>query len=189
MFQLNRVITRDSSNDLDDISNIKLALTSLGYYDDTKTGLSTFVDDQLFNSIKLFQKGNSLKVDGIIKPEGPTQAVIKKELSGNKIAGNAFQDFIRNRDHMNKTQFIGGDKYFHCKANYEAASRGWFGNVIANVLSDVKELKDTYITGYTDSDEDQAANHYGRNAAKSKQYNSSKEACAIYRPEGLNEDY
>lgn len=40
MFRLKGVVARDSSTDIEDSGNIKMALTALGYYDDTETGLS-----------------------------------------------------------------------------------------------------------------------------------------------------
>lgn len=41
----------------------------------------------------------------------------------------AIDDFWRNYNDMRNANTIGGDKYFHCKANCEAARRGqaWAG--------------------------------------------------------------
>ena len=191
MFELKRPITRNSKTDLEDTARVKLALTSLGHYDDTETGLSPYADNQFFHSVKAFQKENNLKVDGVINPEGETHTKIKEKLATDEKSGNAFGDFKRNFDHMNETRLDGGDKYFHCKANYEATDRGWFDEFRAKVLSDAKELRDQHYKGSpkSDSDADQKANIYGRDAAKSGKYRSAQEACAIFRPKGLDEKY
>lgn len=191
MFEIKRPISRNSKTDLEDTARVKLALTSLGHYDDTETGLSPYADNQFFHSVKNFQKENGLKVDGVINPEGETHTTLKKKLSENTKAGNAFGDFWKNFNDMNETRLDGGDKYFHCKANYEATDRGWFGELSANALSDVKELKDQRYSKHSQSDvdADQNANKHGRNAAKSGKYNSAQEACAIFRPQGLDEKY
>lgn len=191
MFTLKRVISRDTNTHPDDTSVIKSALTALGYYDDSETGLSPYPDDQLFKSINSFQKDNELKVDGVIKPDGPTQAKIKERLSQDKLAESALQIFMRNRKDMMDADTIGADKYFHCVANYEATQQGWEGEAQATLLSGYRELYGNVIKGdpINDMKEDLKANRYGRDASKSGKYRSAQEACAIYRPKGLDDRY
>lgn len=191
MFELSRTIARNAQSDVEDSKNVKMALTSLGYYDDTETGLSPYGDDQLFESIKDFQKGHDLKVDGVMKPKGLTETRIVQKLKSNKSAGNVFTDFKRNFDDMNDAKTHGADKYFHCKANYQAAKRGWVSKATARFLSDAKEAKDKYYESYPDSDivMDQHANFHGRKAADSGYYKSAEEACAIFRPKSLDKRY
>ena len=84
---------------------------------------------------------------------------------------------------MNKTNFIGGDKYFHCKANYEAGSRGIYGNLVGLMLSLLKESKDIFKYGPNESLSDMKANISGlRGANKGK---TLSESCGIFRPSGL----
>ncbi len=104
MFTLKDRVAADSATDLDDSATIKFALTALGDYDDTETGLSPYTDNQLFHSIQSFQKKNDLTVDGVINPDGPTQAKIKEKLAQDEKAGNAFTDFINNRRDMMDTE-------------------------------------------------------------------------------------
>lgn len=189
MFNLQSTISKDSPVNTEDSSKIKLSLTSLGYYDDTQTGLSPYSDDAFYQSIDSFQKKHTLKRDGVIKPDGPTHQKIKSELIKSTQAGNAFLDFKNNFDRMNEANTACADKYFHCVANYQATQRGWDGELIAHGLSDIKEFKDKYIKNYPDGEEDQKANKHGRQAAKSRQYNSAREACAIFRPDALDEKY
>jgi hypothetical protein len=197
MFELKGKIARNVSVDPEDSANVKFALTSLGYYNDDKSGLSPYADDQLFTAVKSFQKENDLKVDGVLNVNGPTQAKIKDKLKENEKAGNAFGDFWKNYWDMREADTIGADNYFHCKANFEATQRGWDGSAGASFLSNMREagdlLTDSFTSGIITSGKDvmkdQAVNLYGRNAARTGGFSSAREACAIYRPKGLNEKY
>ena len=60
MFDLNETVSRKNKTKLEDTANIKTALSVLGYYDDTETGLSPYADDQLFQSVQLFQEDKCL---------------------------------------------------------------------------------------------------------------------------------
>ena len=55
------------------------------------------------------------------------------------------------------------DPFFHCKGNYEAASRGMLGAITAAELDYLKELKDIFINRYPikDSMRDMRANYRG----------------------------
>lgn len=184
MFTLKGTVSRNSNTDLDDSATIKMAMTSLGYYDDADNGFSAYGDDKLFKSIKSYQKDKDLKVDGVIKADGPTQEKIKQDLNEDKSAGNAFGDFWRNYMNMREANTKKSDKYFHCMANYEATQRGWLGEEMAETISDLREIRKS-----DDYKEDKKANKYGRETAKSGKFKTAREACAIFRPEGLDEKY
>jgi len=191
MFELKKTVSRNSQTDLDDTANIKFALTSMGYYDDTESGLSPYSDDDLFTSIQSYQKDNELEPDGVIKPDGPTQYKMKESLKKDKKAGNAFTDFARNYFDMRKANTINADKYFHCKANYEAAERGNESAKRAEQLSKARIKYKKRFKNDTSKDifEDQGANIYGREAAKSGKFTSAREACEVFRPNGLDDKY
>lgn len=196
MFNLIKKIARDVQSDLDDVAKSKFALTSLGYYDDSETGLSPYADDDLFHSIKSFQKENGLKIDGIMNPDGPTQEKINEKFKEKTEAGNAFLDMWKNYTDMREANVIGADRYFHCKANYEAAERGWDGFAMAGFISNMREVGNLVldpikkgILPVEDTINDQKANNYGRNAPRSKIFSSAREACEIYRPKGLDDKY
>ncbi|MGH2523803.1 MAG: serum amyloid a protein, partial [Anaerolineales bacterium] len=74
---------------------------------------------------------------------------------------------MRNYNDMRNANTIGADKYFHCKANCEAASRGSVGDQTACLLSDAREWVDQNIKGDPASASalDQAANTFGRSHA------------------------
>ena len=109
------------------------------------------------------------------------------------------EDFIRNFEDMKKANTIGGDKYFHAKANCEAAQRGDIGAFISEGISDFREFtdqfKNTLIKKMTlkesiqDTIEDQKANNYGRNQGKSNPNTSCSQLLDKVRPNGLNKRY
>lgn len=70
---LKRTVDPNASVDLDDAARTKLALKSLGYLRTPDKDLSEYPDTEMFESIKRFQAGNDLKVDGVIKPGGETE--------------------------------------------------------------------------------------------------------------------
>lgn len=98
-----------------------------------------------------------------------------------------FKDFVRNFNDMNKTNVIGGDKYFHCKANYEAAARGLYGGMAAAILSLAKETKDIFKYGYKESVSDLKIDWRG--LAGGIQRKNLLEVCGALKPKGLSEEY
>ena len=182
MFEMKTTLAQNANTDVEDQANIKTAMTALGYYDDSETGLSPYADTKLFHAVKDFQKDNDLKIDGIIKPDGPTQRTIKEKLQAIPQAAGAFKDFIKNYHDMRQDWTKNADKYFHCKENFEATHRGWAGKAVAQKLSNAREIYREYIKGDPEDDKnaDQSANIHGRNAALSGSYKSAKEACSVY---------
>lgn len=65
-----------------DITNTKQALNDLGYYKiPSHRGIDDWTDDAMFDGIRSFQKDNALKVDGFMRPEGPTEKTINQQLA------------------------------------------------------------------------------------------------------------
>lgn len=98
-------------------------------------------------------------------------------------------DFISNYSDMRQANWKGADKYFHCKANCEAAQRGSGGSDAACTISNTREWWDQNIKRYpaSDSAEDQTANRYGRNQGSSGA--SCSQICAPFRPASLPPQY
>jgi peptidoglycan hydrolase-like protein with peptidoglycan-binding domain len=188
MFNMIDQVSKNSSSHENDIANIRSALTVLGYYDDTSTGLNGYTDENIFTSIKSYQADRKLKVDGILKPEGETHETLKKDINNDSKKRSTFSIYKRNREDMIKSNTIGADKYFHCKANYEAVEKG--SSITGKALNYARE---TYGIikgdGLEDVKEDMEANNYGQKAAKDGNFKSAKEACAIYRSKNLDEKY
>ena len=80
-FKLKNSLNPHANNDLDDSLNAKKALSNLGYYRIPAHGLSPYPDRAMFGGIKDFQRKNSLEVDGIVKPNGPTAFKMSKQLA------------------------------------------------------------------------------------------------------------
>ena len=77
-----------------------------------------------------------------------------------------FHDMRRNFNTMNQLQLRESDPFFHCKANYEAASRGLYGSVVAATIGYGKELKDAFKYPIADGLRDLRANARGRHGAR-----------------------
>ncbi len=83
------------------------------------------------------------------------------------------------------------DDYHHCKANYNAASRGVFGYNTAKTLGDLKETFDYYKNIWykglneqeaeKDKFHDLSVNAVGRLRGDSGLYENAQEACSEYR--------
>ncbi|XP_064144431.1 serum amyloid A protein-like isoform X2 [Loxodonta africana] len=81
---------------------------------------------------------------------------------------------------MREADYIGADKYFHARGNYDAARRGPGGAWAAEVISDAREGFQSF-TGRGDEDTraDQEANKWGRSGKDPNHF----------RPHGLPDKY
>lgn len=194
--KLNKTIAKNYLADINDIVPAKKALNELGYYDNP-FGIGDYVDDRLFDGIENFQKDNGLQVDGVMRPKGETENKINEKLSrtrnypGKTRTGliAPINDFVNNFRDMQDSNIQGQDKYFHCKANYQAAKRGEYGSDVATVLSFAKEVYDLATGGNTleESLKDLEADAVGWQGGKSGKtlFNS----CRGTRPKGLSDKY
>jgi uncharacterized protein RhaS with RHS repeats len=98
--------------------------------------------------------------------------------------------FWTNYQNMRTANTINADKYFHCKANCEAAQCSKDANKLACQISDKREWFDMNIKGdpKSESDADQEANRYGRGWGSSTKLPCSF-LCEPYRPRGLDRKY
>ncbi len=99
-------------------------------------------------------------------------------------------DFLKNYKDMRDANTIGGDKYFHCKANCEASQRGPSGTDTACTISDIREWVDQNIKGdpASASQADQVANQHGR-TGEINPTTPCNRICAKFRPNGLPPQY
>ncbi|XP_006892091.1 PREDICTED: serum amyloid A-2 protein-like [Elephantulus edwardii] len=98
-------------------------------------------------------------------------------------------DMLRAYYDMREANYIGADKYFHARGNYDAAPRGPGGAWAAEVLSDFRENTMGRVTdffkhgesghGAEDSKADQEANKWGRSGKDPNHF----------RPAGLPDKY
>ncbi|CAO2632634.1 Serum amyloid A-1 protein [Lemmus lemmus] len=97
----------------------------------------------------------------------------KEAIQGTRDMWRAYTD-------MREANWIGADKYFHARGNYDAARRGPGGAWAAEVLSDLRENIQSLIgRGHEDSMADQEANRWGRSGKDPNHY----------RPRGLPDKY
>uniref|UniRef100_A0A4Q8K8U8 U5-Nephitoxin-Nsp1a_2 n=1 Tax=Nephila sp. SGP-2016 TaxID=1905176 RepID=A0A4Q8K8U8_9ARAC len=94
-----------------------------------------------------------------------------------KQAAQGARDMWKAYTDMREANYIGADKYFHARGNYDAAQRGPGGKWVAGVISDAREAFQGSHTA--DSKADQAANQWGRNGGDPNKY----------RPAGLPDKY
>lgn len=71
------------SLEAEDVLNAKTTLSNLGYYKAPKSGVTPWPDTPMFDGIEAYQKKNKLKVDGLIRPGGPTEKSLNRKLGGN----------------------------------------------------------------------------------------------------------
>lgn len=101
-------------------------------------------------------------------------------------------DFFQNYMDMRDANTIGADKYFHCKANCEAAGRGLVGEIESKLNSEAREFLDEHIKGDSKAacDADRRANDHGRKGgANNPSGLSCQQVCQPFRPNGLPSQY
>lgn len=107
--------------------------------------------------------------------------------------------FWENYQDMKEANTIGADKYFHSKANAEAAQLGKTDKEVADFISRAREVVDfwKYLLRdkmeveaiIEDMNKDLKANTYGRKVGRENPDAPVKDLIKIYRPEGLDEKY
>ncbi|KAG8540459.1 hypothetical protein GDO81_019266 [Engystomops pustulosus] len=97
-----------------------------------------------------------------------------------KQAAQGSWDMARAYKDMRQANYIGADKYFHARGNYDAANRGKGGAWAARVISNARERVQTIGgRGLKDSAADQRANKWGRSGRDPNHF----------RPKGLPKKY
>jgi hypothetical protein len=80
--KLNGPIGANYQVDTNDLQNTKRALNQLGYYSvPPERGIDDWADTATFDGIRQLQRDNGLKVDGFMRPKGPTETTINQNLS------------------------------------------------------------------------------------------------------------
>ncbi|NXQ60953.1 SAA protein, partial [Anthoscopus minutus] len=110
-------------------------------------------------------------------------AIVKGIIQAGKFVRDAVggaRDMYRAYQDMCEANYIGADKYFHARGNYDAARRGPGGAWAAKVISDAREyMQGASGRGAEDTREDQEANEWGRSGGNPN----------VYRPKGLPSKY
>lgn len=80
MISIKNIISRAAEAIATDVLKIKHGLDKLAHYKIPDFGLTEYTDEDFFEGIKSFQKKENLKIDGIIKPDGPTLKKMNEKL-------------------------------------------------------------------------------------------------------------
>lgn len=112
---------------------------------------------------------------------------------------NALGDFARNYNDMVEANTINADKYFHAKANCQAAQRGLTGTYVSQAQSVLRELEEgtrkvifegkNIVEQYEDAIQDIRANNEGRNLGKNNLDAECRDLLKHRRPNGLDDKY
>lgn len=78
-----------------DILNIKTVLNDLDYYNRPSIPITPYVDNDLFDGIKNFQRDHDLKVDGVMNPNGETERALRLKVAQLDTKSKDYQDFIK----------------------------------------------------------------------------------------------
>ncbi|MDV7341731.1 peptidoglycan-binding domain-containing protein [Terasakiella sp. A23] len=85
-FNVGSTISSDSNMFGDDVIKTKSALNAVGKYDVPDFGITDIPDMNMIDGLKSFQSDNGLKVDGVMKPDGPTQNALSQALENQSIS-------------------------------------------------------------------------------------------------------
>lgn len=103
---LRQPLTKNASANPLDVMMMKSALGVLGHYEAPEWGVTQFPDAALYSAIENFQKSAGLTVDGVMKPEGPTEDTLRETLTNHQsatalhITARSLQDLGRNGDEI-----------------------------------------------------------------------------------------
>jgi hypothetical protein len=67
-------------NKPDDVARVKTAMRRLGYYDAPSYGMTGYIDRDLDDGIRAYQRESGLRADGWMKPDGPTYRRLAADL-------------------------------------------------------------------------------------------------------------
>ncbi|MBT5109905.1 MAG: peptidoglycan-binding protein [Rhodospirillaceae bacterium] len=84
-FRLKKTIGDSYTMDLDDSLNTKKALADLGHLKIPDYGLTPYPDRAMVDGVKSFQKDHGLKIDGVMKKDGPTINRLNRALSAEQL--------------------------------------------------------------------------------------------------------
>jgi putative peptidoglycan binding protein len=86
LFSVGKTISQNANTDPNDVLNTKNALAQTGDYQVPDYGITDIPDMGMIDGLKKFQQKNGLKVDGVMKPGGPTENKISETLAGQDVS-------------------------------------------------------------------------------------------------------
>ena len=88
-FRVKKTIGSSWNVDEDDVVKTKTALKKTGDYNAPDWGVTGYPDQDMFDGLKSFQKREGLEVDGVMKPDGPTEKRLRQKLQPPRAAETA----------------------------------------------------------------------------------------------------
>lgn len=85
IFGVGNTISQSSNTQPDDVLKTKTALAQTGHYQVPDFGITDIPDMGMIDGLKGFQQDNGLKVDGVMKPGGPTETKLGETLANQGI--------------------------------------------------------------------------------------------------------
>jgi len=89
ILELRKTVGPSHNVEPDDILALKKALNQTGHYKVPDFGITPYPDTPLIKGIKKFQKDHDLKVDGVMKPGGPTENALGRKLVASERSENS----------------------------------------------------------------------------------------------------
>jgi len=84
LFRLKKPIGPNHVVDPSDTVHTKSALAGIGFFEPPEEGITPWPDTPMVDAVAAFQRGNGLKVDGVVNPGGPTQQAINHSLAARR---------------------------------------------------------------------------------------------------------
>lgn len=88
-FRVKKTIGSSWNVDEDDVVKTKTALKKTGDYKAPEWGVTGYPDQDMFDGLKSFQKREGLQVDGVMKPDGPTEKRLAQKTKPTRAAETA----------------------------------------------------------------------------------------------------
>lgn len=88
LFNIGSTVSPSSNMKADDVLKTKSALNAVGSYKLPDFGITDIPDTGMIDGLKTFQANNGLKVDGIMKPGGPTENALGQTLANQGISAS-----------------------------------------------------------------------------------------------------
>lgn len=97
-YHLHAALSENAAAQSHDVLATKAILQQHGHYEAPDWGVSAYPDRALFEAIRAFQKSQGLRVDGVMKPEGETEAAMQAASAANQTDARRIQSLGRNGD-------------------------------------------------------------------------------------------
>jgi hypothetical protein len=86
LFNVGSTIGASNNMKADDVLKTKSVLNAVGHYKAPDFGITEIPDTPMIEGLKNFQASNGLKVDGVMKPKGPTENALAQTLANQGVS-------------------------------------------------------------------------------------------------------